>query len=486
MVSPSTITRVTGVEASYRNFNQGKAAMLNQRLSIIGLGNDDAVFDLEKKEYFSALKVAETYGWGSPLHLAAEQLLPAIGKVAEFPVTIIPLAKENEAVAAAGSIAATGTALANGSGIVYIGGVAAEFPVLKDKTAAEVLDGIKTAINGVLSMPVKAGNVSSGSLPLTAKWSGEIGNAIKVEIESVAPGIVFVATNLSGGALDPDIAPALKKIGIAWETFILNTFSYKDTSRLDKYQSYAEGRWGALEKKPCIVIHGCTDDFETRTAITGPRENDYANALIVSVKSRELPFVVAAKGLISDVVTTANNNPAQNYKGRLTGLHCGADDEQEETAALNASIMAGSSNNIKTGSVAELNDIVTFYHPASEGKYPSKRYVVDLVKLMNVVYNVRLIMEQDSMKGAPLVPDMQAVTNPAAIQPSAVKTMFYNLSDSLARAAIISEPEFTKKNMTVKIDSENPKRLNVTFPVKLSGNVEVSSTDIYFGFYLGE
>jgi hypothetical protein len=38
--------------------------------------------------------------------------------------------------------------------------------------------------------------------------------------------------------------------------------------------------------------------------------------------------------------------------------------------------------------------------------------------------------------------------------------------------------------LTVKIDTFNPKRLNVKYPVKLSGNVEVTSADIYFGFYL--
>jgi len=146
--------------------------------------------------------------------------------------------------------------------------------------------------------------------------------------------------------------------------------------------------------------------------------------------------------------------------------------------------MAGASNNIKSGGVAELNDIVTFYHPVSEGKYPAKRYVVDIVKLQNIIYNVRLIMEQDSLKGAPLVPDQDIVTNPAAIQPKAIKTMFINLADSLALAAIISDAKFTKKNLKVAIDSENPKRVNVTFPVKLSGNIEVSSTDVYFGFYL--
>lgn len=484
MVSPSTITRVVGVEATFRNFNAGKAAMLNQRLSVIGVGNDDVQYDLNKAEYFSAAKVGEKFGWGSPLHLVAQQLLPATGASAEFPVTIIPLPKEKNAVPAIGKICVLGNATANGSGTVYIGGIPAQFAVLKDQKASEVIKSIKDAINGELAMPAKCGE--GIDLPLTAKWSGDIGNMITVEIEASVPGLTFATQNFECGSIDPAVDSALEKIGIAWETFILNTFSYKDTSRLDKYLNFTEGRWGVLEKKPCLVAHGCTDDLETRTKITGLRENDSANFLITSVGSRELPFVIAAKGLISDIITTANRNPAQNYKGRLTELHCGTDEVQEGTAQLNASIMAGASNNIKSGNVAELNDIVTFFHPISEGKYPSKRYVVDIVKLMNIIYNVRLIMEQDSLKGAPLVSDDTITANPAAVQPKDVKTMFYNLADSLALAAIIQEPGFTKKRMTVKIDSENPKRLNVEFPVKLSGNVEVSSTDIYFGFYLGE
>jgi len=485
MVSPSAIARVTGVEAIYKNFNQGNAAMLNQRVSIIGVGNDDALYDTQKKEIFSAITAAEKYGWGSPLHLCMEQLFPSIGPTAEFPVTVLPLQKAASAVAAKGSIGVDGVASANGSGIAYIGGIGAEFPVLKDQTAGEISAAIKTAINAILNMPARAGNIVDGEITLTAKWSGDIGNSITVEIEANAPGIVFSTMNFSGGALDPDVTPALEKIGSVWETIILNTFSYKNLGRLDKYQLFTEGRWGPLNKMPCVVVHGCTDDYETRTAITGPRETDAANFLIESIGSRELPFVVAAKGLINDVATMANKNPAQNYKGRLTGLHCGPDEVQEDYNQRNAAVYKGASTNIKTGSVAELADVITFYHPQSQGKYPSKRYVVDLVKLMNVVYNVRLVMEADELKGAPLVTDETITDNPTAVCPKMIKTYFYNLADSLARAAIIQEPQFTKKNMTVKIDSENPKRLNVTFPVKLSGNVEVSSTDIYFGFYVG-
>ena len=61
-----------------------------------------------------------------------------------------------------------------------------------------------------------------------------------------------------------------------------------------------------------------------------------------------------------------------------------------------------------------------------------------------------------------------------------------NLADSLASYALISDPIFTRDNLEVTIDNTNPKRLNMSFPVKLSGNVEIKDVDIYFGFEFGE
>jgi hypothetical protein len=108
---------------------------------------------------------------------------------------------------------------------------------------------------------------------------------------------------------------------------------------------------------------------------------------------------------------------------------------------------------------------------------------VDAVKLMNIVYNLRLITEADDVVGAPLVPDEQITTNPTALQPKAFKTWFRNLANSLGLNAIISDVDFTLDNITVSIDSENSKRVNYVFPVKVSGNVEVVSGDVYFGQY---
>jgi phage tail sheath gpL-like len=483
MLPSSAISRVTGVNVEFRNFNAGGGGFLPQRLAVIGVGNSDAVYSLEKHESIgNADAIAKRYGYGSPLHLAARQLFPTGGGGANFPVTFYPLQALETATAAVGAIGMDGVATEAGSGTVYIGGIGAEFPIAKGADAETVLTAIKTAITTKLEMPVIAGEVES-ELPVTAKWLGETGNEITIEIETRVNGIVFDVTAMSGGALDPDVEPALTAIGQVWETFILSCFSWKKPSRLDQYQLFCEGRWSELEKKPCLVAHGSTDDYATRTAITDLRKSDYGNFLIQSTGSRELTFVIAARGLVSDIMTNANSNPPLGYSGKLTGLSAGADPVQENYQTRNNAVTKGASTNIKAGSVAELNDIITFFHPDGEA-IPSRRYVVDLVKLQNVVFNVRMVLESDEKKGAPLVSDATATSNPRAIQPKTVKTELMNLANALSRAAIIQEPFFTKTNLVVKIDSFNPKRLNVQYPVKLSGNLEVTGADIYFGFYL--
>ncbi|MDR2509250.1 MAG: hypothetical protein LBC77_01245, partial [Spirochaetaceae bacterium] len=320
MLPASAISRVCGVNVEYKNFNAGAGGFLPQRLAVIGTGNDDSVYSTEKYEATgSADAVAKRFGYGSPLHLAARQLFPEGGGGAIFPVTFYPLAPSAGGAAAEGAVACSGAAEAAGNGVLRIGGIQVEFAILKQQTAAEILPSIKAAIAAKLEMPVIAGDIADDELPLTAKWKGASGNAIKVSIASEVPGVVFDVTHMTGGAVDSDAAPALALIGQVWETFILSCFAWDNESRLDQYQVFSEGRWGELEKKPCLIAHGCVDDFATRTAITDQRKTDYANFLIQSTGSDELPFVIAAKGLLNDIMTTANSNPPTGYHGLLTG-----------------------------------------------------------------------------------------------------------------------------------------------------------------------
>ena len=494
-VSASAVSRVTGVTVTPKNFNTGKAAMLPQRLVIIGQGNDNVVYPTTKYECEgSASEIGEKYGYGSPLHLAARQLFPQNGAQATFPVTFIGVKGAESAGVAEGTVTVAGTATAAGSAVLSIGGVDIQIAVAKGDSKEAIETAILTAVNAEMNSPAKASAVAgSGDDPayikLTARWSGALGNRISLVWNGDIAGITVSLGAFTGGSLVPSVDAALAEIGTTvWETFVLDTFDYKNadgsaSSLLDVYQLWCEGRWDTLTKMPCLIAHGCTDNYTTRTAVSDARKTDYSNFFIPSVGSTELPFVVAAKGLLG-MLTVADSNPAQNYKNVLTGLKRGADNVQEAYTVRNQSVMKGSSTNIANGSVAELNDIVTFYHPDGEGKYPSRRYVVDAVKLMNIVYNLRLITEADAVKGAPLVPDFQVTSNPTALQPKTFKTWFINLADSLGLNAIISDVDFTIENITVTIDSENSKRVNYVFPCKVSGNVEVVSGDLYFGQYV--
>ena len=482
----SAISRVTGVNVEYRNFHKGVAGFLPQRLAVIGVGNDDAVYDTKKHMATgSANAIAERYGFGSPLHLAARQLFPISGGGANFPVTFYPLKRVQGSLAARGAISCEGTPTATGSGVISIGGIDVEFAIIEGQEPVAILDAMAERIASRLEMPVTPGPASGNDeLPLTAKWSGSSGNDITIEIEVNAPGITFGITNMAGGAVDPEVDPAFALIGPVWETFILSCFSYNSNSRLNAFQEFGEGRWDQMEKKGCLVAHGCTDDFETRTAVTHLRKHDYINFLITGVGSPEIPFVIAARALVN-ILNTANSNPPHNNYGLLTGLKAGPDEAQEAYTVRNNSVSRGSSTSIKSGSLIELNDTVTMWHPDDEGFIKSRRQVVNIIKLMNIVFNVRMIMESSAVKGAPLVPDIQPTRNPRAIQPKTIRTAMMNLADSLASHAILATSDFTKENLVVTISSMNPDRLDLKFPCKLSGNVEVSSNEIFFGFYLG-
>jgi hypothetical protein len=152
-----------------------------------------------------------------------------------------------------------------------------------------------------------------------------------------------------------------------------------------------------FEKKPCLVAHGSVDDYATRTAVTDLRKYDYSNFLIQSTGSDEITFVIGDRGLVNDIMYNANSNPALGYSGKLTGIAAGSDAEQETYQTRNNSVAKRASTNIKTGSVTKLNDIITFYHPDGEVIH-SRRYVVDLVKLMNIIFNVCMIWRPTKRK----------------------------------------------------------------------------------------
>lgn len=491
-LSQSAEARVTGIGVAYKNFNTTGGNFLRQRLAVVGQGSSAVTYSTDPYLVNSSGDVATRFGFGSPVHLASRALFPANNDgIGGIPVTIYPLVDDGAGVPADGSIDCAGTSTEQATGSVKIGGItSALFTIPSGTTEDAALALVKTAIDSVLQMPVLTGVVAAGALPLNAKWDGETGNEITLDVTGItAAGLTFSTTVMASGAANPDVDDALNKIVNIWETMVLNCLNYSDVTNLTKYQNWGEGRWNNQVKKPVVVASGCVDDFATRTAISDARKDDRINGYITSTGSPELPWVIAARGLAIDIMPTANgdfnNSPAQNYKGKLTQYEAGADTAQETYTERNNALKLGASSNIKTGNVAELSNIITFYHPDGETIKPY-RYFVDIVRLQNIVYNCELIFASDDWKGAPLVPDTEITDIAGVRKPKDGIAALRILADFLSRKAIISDLQITLDGITANIDGSNPKRLNWTFPVKLSGNTEVISGDVLFGFFLGQ
>ncbi len=483
-LDPLAVSRVVGITTEFKDYGAGRVRFLPQRIALIGQGNSASTYALTKQQITSAAQAATLYGYGSPIHLAALMLFPKNGDgVGSIPVTVYPLEDDSAAVTATGQIAAVGPATETGTIRVKISNIYVDVVVTSGDTADTVLGNIRTALLAKLEIPVLPGVVGGGALPLTAKWGGASANDIYTEITGTVAGITFTVTQLAGGLVNPDVQAALDLIGPVWETIIINCLNYDDTDNLDTLQTYGDGRWGALEKKPLFAVCATSDDRATRTAITDARDDDKINVLISAPGCHNLPAQIAARAA-ARIAVQAQSNPPQNYKSLLTGLTAGDDSLQEDYTERDLAVKAGSGTTIITGGEIEMNDTVTMYHPDGE-EPPAYRYVVDIVKLMNIIYNVRLIFEADDWKGAPLVPDDTATVNATAKKPKDAKTALGNLADNLALQAIIADSEFTKENQVAAIDTVNPKRLNWTFPVRLSGNVEIIDGTIAFGFYFG-
>lgn len=486
-VDLSAVARVTGIKTTYRDMRGGNILFLPQRLAVVGQGNTNAVYDTAKRQVTSAQEAATLYGHGSPIHLAVRQLLPTNGDgVGSIPVTVYPLVDDESGVASTGSVLVTGTPTQAAAYRVRVNGDQTQaFVIDTDDTPTTAAAKMAAAINATLGLPVTA-TAETGTVTVTSNWAGESANDIKLDvIGSTSSGVTFAITQPSGGLANPDVTPALAQVGDVWETMVLNTLNIADETALDAYQTFGEGRWGALTKKPLVVFTGNTATTVTAaTAISDTRRDDRVNAQLPAPASPNLPLEVAARQL-ARIAKVANNNPARDYGSQdATGLTPGADGVQWTYLDRDAAVKKGSSTiEVKDG-VVNVSDTVTFYHPTGDA-LPAYRYVCDIVKLQNIIFNINLIFATKEWDGAPLIPDDQPTANRDAKKPKMAVAAVGSLSDSLGLNAIISDPETAKKNTRAEISPQNPKRLDLYVPYQLSGNTNIISIDLDFGFYFG-
>jgi phage tail sheath gpL-like len=340
------------------------------------------------------------------------------------------------------------------------------------------------------SSDFEAGDLFTITVPATklnfvAKWAGLSSNRIPLKIiGDTTLGVSFAFTAMNGGLVDPTVDAALALFGEnTWYTKVINALDPHNTTALDTFQTFGEAKWGQLIHTPLVVYRGNNEaDRAMAVGSTASRTDDRVNVQLVAPGAQNMPHVIAA-AQVAKIASMANSNPAHGYGGLVClTLTPGADYEQWNNAEREAALAAGSSTvEIADGKLV-IGDVITSYKPDGQA-FPAYRFVPDIVKLQQVLYNVYNTFAAGGYRSAPLIKDGETSDNATAKTPSMLTAAINGVLTALANGAILTDIKTTRASTATTITG--PRSVTVESSLTLAGNVDQISVDMVWGFLTG-
>lgn len=493
-------SRVSGYKINKGNFDND-TPNLPQIIAIFGEANtaNQGTLNTAKREVTSAEEAGRIYGYGSPIHQIVRILRPISGDgVGGIPTIVFPQVSDEEATETTIVWTVSGTATANATHEVIIGGRAVldyipySYSVVIGDTAAVVAGKIATAINAVLGSPVSA-TVVGAVLTLKTKWKGASSATLKTSFSNngTPAAITYALTSTTAGAGTVALAGALSQFGNDWYTHVINPYGTSVLGQLEQFNGVPDpvsptGRYEGTIFKPFCAYFGSTltskDDL---AAITNDaaRINQVTNVLCPAPKSDAFPWEAAAN-MVRISARLFQDAPHRDINGTsYPDMPVPLDGVIGDMSIYNNRdflVKKGCSTVILNKGAYVIEDVVTTYHP--EGESPLQyAYPRNLNIDWNFSFGYR-VLETLFVKDKTLVRDNQIVGVEGVIKPKDWKAILCNYADDMAERAMINEPDFTKASIRVQISTDNPDRFETTLRYKRTGVARIESTDVEAGF----
>lgn len=486
---------INGTNLARGNFSPA-SPFLPQSITIIGEANAANQSDLstDLQQVTSARQVGTIAGYGSLLYTAARILFPPTGVGVTVPVYILPVAEPDSAAAQVFTVTPTGNATAAATiylkinGRRAVDGASYGISVAVGDTPTAICTKFRTALAACLGAPV----IGSGSSTLicTAKWKGETGTLIDIEVDldGNSIGTTFAVANTTAGTGAITVTSALAKI-VDWNTAIINSVDLSDTDILAEFEAWngipdplnPTGRFNAIDFEPALVLTGTRAD--NPTSITDARSANCTIVACCAPLSKGFP-VEAAANVAAAWVPIAQSTPNlsalnQRYPD-MPAPPAGSTPAMNSWTIRDQYVKKGCSTVDLVNGVYVIKDLVTTYHPTGE-VVPHYSDVRAMNIFSNYVYRYNLMKSQNWI-GKQLARDSDAVNAPNVIKPSGMKADIFNLVLGAVNDGLLVDAEFSKASIEVEIDGTNPNRTNDTHDFKISGIAYITSSTITGGF----
>lgn len=168
---------------------------LPQRVVIVGQGAKSVSYTTNRFEVENVVDVGREFGFGSPVHLAALELLPNDANgLGDIPLTIYAVEEGESSVVADATIAPTGTPTTTGTIKFLVNGedFGAIFIQTTD-TPTTISQKIFYMLVADVNAPFTAEN-SGTDVTLQSKWAGLSANDITITTEGEVDGLTITIT----------------------------------------------------------------------------------------------------------------------------------------------------------------------------------------------------------------------------------------------------------------------------------------------------
>jgi len=485
----SATNLAAGVGASAQNVQfQANAQVLVRNIAVMASGltasyTANSVVVNKPQLILSAAQAQQLYGQGSALARLITQVFA--GSNGAVKVWAIPEADGSAAATNASAVTITAVTPGTGTVALYINGVQYTAPTTSVSTATTIAAALSAAINADANCPVTSAP-TAGVLALTAKSKGPYGNFITMAACSqpgdVLPsGVTVTFAALTGGTVTSTVAADLvAALGTGSQANLLPDGTQvtnivhgwgQDATSLTAFSAYngagnvVGGLYDDTVGRPFRVLTG--DVLATGAAalaallaIGTTNINDRTNGLIAVPGSLTHPNEIAAVAV--GVMAKINNTRAeQNYVGQILpgvdpGYACalaGNQWTQQYYSGRDIAVQGGISPTVVSGSTVFLQNVVTFYHPASVPATSNiYREFANISKLQNILASIRTNFSGPKWLGYTIVSDVKNVTVSASRQFArdldAVKDDYLSLIKSWAANAWIYDPNFSIKALS--------------------------------------
>ena len=380
-------------------------------------------------------------------------------------------------VKAAGTITFTGPATAAGTLQLYVAGKKVPVGVTSAMTAAQLATATAAAINADATLPITAAvnGVVTTQVDTTARHKGLVGNSIDVRAnynqeDRLPPGVGITIVCPTAGAGNPDITAALAAIGaVQYQTIVM---PYTDANNLTALEGELSTRWDGLHANDGHAYTAVAGTHADASTLGDSRNSPHLTVMGVQKSPTWLP-IIAAQVAAADAAEPDPARPRQTLPLKSVWPPSVAD--RYTRAERNIHLGDGiATYTVDEGGVCRIERLVTTYKTnAQNAPDASYRDVEVLRSLAFIRYQVRARISSVYPRHKLAGDDIVVNPGQAVATPRSMRTELIAVFKDLERAAIVEDIEQFKDELNVRINRDDPNRVDALMPPDLVNQLRV-------------